>query len=428
MNEAGAQKASELLQENHEKHHVFFNRAGFHNHIVHHLLTLYAIGATPDEIQKQYDQNKSYQRAPLPVKAEDVEALHDPAQFKKCLGKEKYYADYLAFFKREMEREGWHNVVNTYLFKGDEQADDLLRRVALTQYDIQGFLHPLIHLGFGIEFQQPAIIAEALAQACCHNDSRLGEYLLPSETQANNTITPSNSLVELLDAIHADTEIRSAAHWTDGNKIRDGILGRAGAKMVSYASRYTVPPSASLDEKTAEMINTAVYFTACAQNPTYGVMFDFYFMHCANASLFSSAFNVQEWITERDKRRLLEWKGRMDLIMYASCACPKLSLGDIEEYRSSPFSGGRDVFERVRVLDGDDGHAAKLVRAFAHGAVLSRPFEGRTGFRMEMRQWEKVGDMVMDSVEEAGRGETWVRGAGFEEAWGDVPRRMEIQL
>jgi hypothetical protein len=30
INEAAAKKASELLQENHEKHHIFFNKAGFH--------------------------------------------------------------------------------------------------------------------------------------------------------------------------------------------------------------------------------------------------------------------------------------------------------------------------------------------------------------------------------------------------------------
>jgi hypothetical protein len=30
INEASAKKASELLQENHEKHHIFFNKAGFH--------------------------------------------------------------------------------------------------------------------------------------------------------------------------------------------------------------------------------------------------------------------------------------------------------------------------------------------------------------------------------------------------------------
>jgi hypothetical protein len=30
MNEAAAKKASDLLQENHEKHHIFFNKSGFH--------------------------------------------------------------------------------------------------------------------------------------------------------------------------------------------------------------------------------------------------------------------------------------------------------------------------------------------------------------------------------------------------------------
>jgi hypothetical protein len=30
MNEEGAKKASELLQENHEKYHIFFRESGFH--------------------------------------------------------------------------------------------------------------------------------------------------------------------------------------------------------------------------------------------------------------------------------------------------------------------------------------------------------------------------------------------------------------
>ena len=33
-----------------------------------------------------------------------------------------------------------------------------------------GFLHPIIHLGFGVEFKQPAIIAEALAEAAVHDN------------------------------------------------------------------------------------------------------------------------------------------------------------------------------------------------------------------------------------------------------------------
>lgn len=65
----------------------------------------------------------------MPVEEKAVEALHDPVQFQKFLGKEKYYPDYLVFFRKEMETKGWKNVVNEYLFKGDERAEDLLVRL-----------------------------------------------------------------------------------------------------------------------------------------------------------------------------------------------------------------------------------------------------------------------------------------------------------
>lgn len=44
-----------------------------------------------------------------------------------------------------------------------------------------GFLHPLIHLGFGLEFRQPAIIAEALAMTSVHIDD-VGAVIYDTET------------------------------------------------------------------------------------------------------------------------------------------------------------------------------------------------------------------------------------------------------
>ena len=57
-----------------------------------------------------------------------------------------------------------------------------------------------------------------------------------------------------------------AAHWEDGNKIRDGLLVRAPEEMIKYASSWTVSEG-DLEKKTVEMINTAIYFTAAAQRP-----------------------------------------------------------------------------------------------------------------------------------------------------------------
>ena len=119
-----------------------------------------------------------------------------------------------------------------------------------------GFLHPIIHLGFGIEFKQPAIVAEALAQAAVH-DGWIASFLRGAEKAANDIGNPTTkSLVGLLDDIRADKKLSTAAHWEDGNKIRDGILGRAKDEMLKYASQWSVSAD-QLEEKTAEMTNAA---------------------------------------------------------------------------------------------------------------------------------------------------------------------------
>ena len=63
-------------------------------------------------------------------------------------------------------------------------------------------------------------------------------------------------MVQLLDDIRADKKLSTAAHWDDGNKIRDGILVRAKDEMIKYASQWTVKED-ELEEKTAEMTNAA---------------------------------------------------------------------------------------------------------------------------------------------------------------------------
>lgn len=98
------------------------------DHIVHHLLAIYALGATPGEIEQSYDDNLSYQRKPLPVNQKIVSDLKDPANFKKYIGQENYYNDYLVFFKNEIQEKGYQTIVKEYLFKGDEASDDLLAR------------------------------------------------------------------------------------------------------------------------------------------------------------------------------------------------------------------------------------------------------------------------------------------------------------
>lgn len=176
--------------------------------------------------------------------------MHKPEEYKSYLGKEKYYHDFMIFFQDEIEKKGWENVLNEYVFAGDERADDMLVRM------FAGFLHPIIHLGFGVEFQQPAIIAEALAQAAVH-DVWMAPLFYGCEKAAKASSSnrrSEKSVVQLLEDIRVNQKLRDAPHFEDGNKIRDGILKRAPDEMIKIASQYVVPEE-QLEERTAEMIN-----------------------------------------------------------------------------------------------------------------------------------------------------------------------------
>jgi hypothetical protein len=407
-------KASELLQKNHEEHHIFFNAEGFHNHIVHHLLTIWALRAGPREVQRGYDVNQGYQR-PQPRTHKDVStAMHEPDEFTRHLGDENYYSDYLSFFQNEIQQSSWQDVGNKYLFARDRRADDMLVRL------FGGLLHPIIHFGFGVEFHQPAIVAEALAQTAVHG-SGMGKLLLPTE-QAAQKQSQSKTIVELLDEIHADEKLRNAPRWSDPNKIRDGILARAGDRMIHHASQFHVKPD-DLERKTAEHINAVAYFTAGAQRPEFQRKYDFYYVHSVTSSIFFSSFVKQDWLSTEDKVRLLEWKVRMDLAVYASRKSPYIRLEDVRSYKPKQPSGWDAIHDRVIKLD-DDGHASKLIRALAHGQQVCGPYEDREEFRVKHDDWLKMGHMAIDSVE--GPGANWLRSVGFDEAWENVSPRAQL--
>ena len=205
-------------------------------------------------MQRHYDRNKTYQRNVPTLDNAILEDLHDYQKFQAYLGNERYYRNYLEYFRGEIDRKGYAQVINEYCLKGDERADDMLVRLHA------GFLHPMIHLGFGVEFKQPAIIAEALAQAAVH-DSWIGPFMLDAEKAAASSGGKGEPMVELLDEVRANKKVSSAANWKDSNKIRDGILVRAPNEMIDIAAKWRVLPG-TIVKKTAEMTNVGRYSSA----------------------------------------------------------------------------------------------------------------------------------------------------------------------
>jgi Questin oxidase-like len=125
-----------------------------------------------------------------------------------------------------------------------------------------GILHPFIHLGFGVEFEQPAIMAEGLAQAAIHED-----YLSPLwfeiEEAGKNYTGPQKPLVQIIDEIHNDKRVSAsivkddkdrAVRTTDDNKIRDGLMARARQDIINHVIQYSVS-EADMKRQHAEILN-----------------------------------------------------------------------------------------------------------------------------------------------------------------------------
>ena len=159
-------------------------------------------------------------------------------------------------------------------------------------------------------------------------------------------------------------------------------------------------------------------------------------MHSVNSSIAVSSLMHQPWISPSNKSKILEYKGRLDLLQYASRGCPRLLIDEISSYipRKKEASDWAAIFERVNQID-DDGHAAKLVRALAHGQRTCAPWEESEAAKIKDKMWLQLGNMgtsfflyparltlmsakflpAIDSVEDTAN--RWVRHAGFDRAW-----------
>lgn len=144
-------------------------------------------------------------------------------------------------------------VLDEYLFNGTERADDMLVRLYAS------FLHPIIHLGFGIEFQQPAITTEALAQAAVHDDW-MGDFFFGCEKAASSEKGRKEvkTIVQLLEEARASEVLSHAAKYDkDRGGMWESVMERAGSEMIDLAGQYKISEKDDLEEKVAEMINAA---------------------------------------------------------------------------------------------------------------------------------------------------------------------------
>ncbi|KAK7900346.1 hypothetical protein LTR67_004092 [Exophiala xenobiotica] len=130
--------------------------------------------------------------------------------------------------------------------------------------------------------------------------------------------------------------IKDAQCFAPGSFERDSnFFAIAPQALLGLAAEYTLDGSSSEDTlklRLAEMINVIAWMASACQNPKKAVKFDFFLMHAVNCSIFLSVFGELPWLNLRSRIRLLEFKVRMNLVMYVTQGCPELFAEEITNY------------------------------------------------------------------------------------------------
>ncbi|KAF3281515.1 hypothetical protein TWF970_002074 [Orbilia oligospora] len=405
--DGSTKKANELLQQNHDNFHIFWDfEDRLHNHVAHHLLSVYALGATAEELQFAYDTNVKTQ---IPIGDKKPPVLRDISNsddWGKYLADAENYATFLQYFQDSIEKIGWQETIKKYIFSEKAVADGMPERL------VAGFLHPWIHVGYGVEFEQPAIIAEGLAQTAVHDDWP-GKYLkacMAAATAASSKNVEygnGTTITSLFNEAHGSEKLRKSTKWSDPQKNK-AVYANALEEMVALASKWYIPPTASdeaIARASAELASAAAFICSATPRLDKKVKFDFFLMHTVTSSVFLDVWVRQKWLGNAEKSVLINYFGWMVVnIQWA------------------------DVAARATRLK-DDGHVSKTVRALVNAEKVSQQYDKTQGFEVGTGLYLKIAEMALDAAEEQeqsnGEEPLWVRSTGHPEAWAKVGPRVE---
>jgi len=387
-----------LLEGNHKNHDIFFDKAGRHNHAVHHLLAAYSLGASADRLKEIYEEHLVYQRPKPPHK---VTISQD--NWTQYLGENDMWTDYLTFFDKIVALEGISKAIETYALH-----PSMFPRL------FAGAFHPLIHLGYGVEFQIPIIVSEGLAQMAVHSNMLESVF---NEDYWSSQGNGKNRLSEIIDMACHDGRFNNVVLYDDDMKFQKLVEKRA-AVLREYAKKWDLPDTVEgLNQGMRELFETCVLgFGATAQRPDKpAILLDFFLMHGLTSAHFVKT--LISYFPLKYSLQLLRMHFATVLGYYISRGRPNLYPELLYNYTPIEFSEisedpWQDVISRVIHVK-NEVHVVKVVRALYVA-------EQKWG-KGEHNMFLKTAQLTVDGHEKYG----WCfDGIGWDQTWNKIAESM----
>ncbi|KAG6890178.1 hypothetical protein C0995_010883 [Termitomyces sp. Mi166 len=396
-----------LLAANHEKNHMFFNSRGFHNHLSHWLLALWGLGADTDIIRAAHKLDDAYQKPSF----ESPEAITRD-NFVKFLGDSRFYTAYRQFFTEAVQSKGLWDVLEEFVFSKNMNFGDSGTGPEMFNRFLDGLVHPLIHIGYGVEFGLPGMVVEGLASTAVHQatSSPLIPMSLWSSTPSSAIDSVTSQLPSALTIgdgtpqknVHALTILARILKDPRFENIENRlditlytqVIDKHSEALNKYVSQWTFDNSVpgELERKIEELVwvNVIIYgIGGWTKDKDYNA--DFFHMHLVTSSLFLSslAANLKPASQETLLRgyfavSLAWWIGRgrpaFDIEGFfaedtafpaPSGPFPPLNYKALPEATSPKATTPNPWFPIIQAaLTVPDDHIPKLHRALVHFASL----------------------------------------------------------
>jgi len=318
---------------------------------------------------------------------------------------------------------------------------------------MSGVYHPFIHLGYGLEFSSPMVVAEGLAITAMHKPavkcildsptgaissavdaamnvlasmtSTLGITAIPPTTDQKNP-----SALSIINTIYEDRSLDSSVKWEDPMKF-PAVLSRAPEKIKEYTKMWVIDSGSkdNINARMKELISISMVLYSGTTRPGNDIKLDFFLMHSLTSALFLPIFVSQ--LTLAQAARILQAHFAVTLALYVSRGRPRLHLADNLSSYKSELSGYKEditnpwlkVIERA--IAHDDAHVVKALRSLVYGGTYlahgdkggelkETPEETHTTHD-HSHYWLNSAKMTLDAIRD---GRWWNQaGVGFDQVW-----------
>ncbi|KIJ93450.1 hypothetical protein K443DRAFT_125600 [Laccaria amethystina LaAM-08-1] len=234
-----------ILEDNHIQHQIFTNSLRFHNHTAHAALARWSLGADETILDASYQRTASIT---LPL-------FRSP---------------------QTISRDNWK----------DHLAD--------TQF-LDGLMHPMIHVGHGLEFGLPGTIAEGLAMAAGHY--ALSTQLIPAslfshsaEELESDIAAQAHPLAKKVDAFTVFGRITGDSRFetpfgVEPPRLYASLMKRHGTLVKEYVDQWNL--EGNIVDKIEELIwITVTIYGVGGYSSDAGFIPDFFFMHFVTSVIF----------------------------------------------------------------------------------------------------------------------------------------------